>query len=74
MDEWNAKCTYTGWVKVPSYYILTEHDRTISEQTQEMCSGLAQSKVIRIPTGHMPMLSEPQLLAEKVLTCLQLDS
>lgn len=73
MEEWSVPCTYTGWEKVPSFYILTENDRTISAQVQEMCSGLAKSTVIRISTGHMPMLSEPKLLAEKVISCLNID-
>lgn len=73
MDEWSVECTYTGWDKAPSSYILTEHDRTISPQVQEMCSGLAKSEVIKIPTGHMPMLSDPKMLADKIISCLKLD-
>lgn len=73
IEDWSVECTYTGWEKAPSSYILTEHDRTISPQVQEMCSGLAKCEVIRIPTGHMPMLSEPTMLAEKILSCIKLD-
>lgn len=74
MNEWSVECIYTGWEKVPSTYILSEHDRTISPQVQEMCAGLAKSEVIRIPTGHMPMLSEPKMLAEKIVGCLRLNT
>lgn len=67
-----GNCTYTGWDKVPSGYILTENDRIISPQVQEMCSGIAKSQVVKISTGHMPMLSNPKLLVEKVLSFLGL--
>lgn len=73
MDEWSVECTYTGWKKAPSSYILTEQDRTISSQVQEMCSRLAGSEVIRISTGHMPMLSEPKMLGDTVISCLKHD-
>ncbi|KAL3492470.1 hypothetical protein BJX62DRAFT_224610 [Aspergillus germanicus] len=71
---WAGNCTYCGWEKVSSSYILTEHDRVVPPQVQEMCARIAKSDVIRIPTGHMPMLSDPKLLAEKVVGCLGLDA
>ncbi|KAL3448448.1 Alpha/beta hydrolase fold-1 [Aspergillus insuetus] len=73
-EGWAGDCTYCGWEKVPSSYILSEHDRVIPPHVQEMCAGIAKSDVIRIPTGHMPMLSDPKLLAEKVVGCLGLDA
>ncbi|KAF2165964.1 hypothetical protein M409DRAFT_23692 [Zasmidium cellare ATCC 36951] len=72
MDDWNVECTYTGWEKVPSTYVLTENDKTISPQVQEMCAGLAKSEVVRISTGHMPMLSEPKVLAEAVVRSIEM--
>ncbi|KAF9887614.1 hypothetical protein FE257_009707 [Aspergillus nanangensis] len=71
-EGWAGHCTYTGWEKVPSSYILSEHDRVVPPQVQEMCAGLAGSDVIRIPAGHMPMLSDPKMLAKKVVGCLGL--
>ncbi|RDW92777.1 alpha/beta hydrolase [Aspergillus mulundensis] len=71
-EGWVGNCTYCGWERVPSSYILTEHDQSLSPQMQEMCAGIAGSEVIRIPCGHLPMLSEPKLLAEKVVECLKL--
>ncbi|KAL5341910.1 alpha/beta-hydrolase [Aspergillus crustosus] len=72
-EGWHGTCTYAGWEKVPSAYILTEHDRAISPEIQEACAGIAGSEVVRIPTGHMPMTSHPKLLAEKVLSFINLE-
>ncbi|KAL4750115.1 hypothetical protein BDW72DRAFT_213646 [Aspergillus terricola var. indicus] len=72
-DGWVGNCTYCGWEKVPSSYLLTEHDRVLSPQTQEMCAGISGSEVIRIPAGHLPMLSDPKMLAEEVVACLKLE-
>ena len=44
----------------------------ISSQVQEMCAGIAESEVIKIPTGHMAMLADPTMLADKVVSCLKL--
>lgn len=73
MDEWGVECTYTGWDKAPSRYILTENDQTISPQVQEMCARLAGSEVVRMKTGHMPMLADPKGFAEKIVTCIGLE-
>ncbi|KAL4882513.1 alpha/beta-hydrolase [Aspergillus karnatakaensis] len=72
-EDWNGVCTYAGWSKVPSGYILTEHDRAMPVQIQEACAGIAESEIVRIPTGHMPMTSHPKLLAEKVLTFIDME-
>ncbi|KAL4739986.1 Alpha/beta hydrolase fold-1 [Aspergillus similis] len=71
-EGWVGNCTYCGWEKVPSSYLITEHDRVISPQVQEMCAGISGSEVIRIPAGHLPMFSDPKMLAEKVVSCLKL--
>ncbi|KAK4494432.1 hypothetical protein PRZ48_014730 [Zasmidium cellare] len=72
MSDWNVECTYTGWDKVPSTYVLTEDDQTISPQVQEMCAGLAGSEVVRVKTGHMPMLADPRGLAGVVVKSIGL--
>ncbi|KAL4860696.1 hypothetical protein BDV12DRAFT_191553 [Aspergillus spectabilis] len=72
-EGWNGICTYCGWEKVPSSYILTEHDRAIPPEIQEACSGIAGSEVVRIPTGHMPMTSHPKMLAAKVVSLVKLE-
>lgn len=73
MNEWSVECTYTGWEKVPSTYILTENDQTIPPQVQEMCAGLAGSEVVRMKTGHMPMLADPKGLAERIVGAIGLE-
>lgn len=72
MSEWGVECTYTGWDKVPSTYVLTENDQTISPEVQAMCAGLAGSEVVRMQTGHMPMLADPKGLAERIVECIGL--
>ncbi|KAL3470107.1 hypothetical protein BJX99DRAFT_251472 [Aspergillus californicus] len=72
-EGWVGNCTHCGWEKAPSSYIIAENDRALPLQLQEACAGIAKSEVIKIPTGHMPMLSDPKLLAEKVISCLQLQ-
>ena len=39
-----------------------------------MCACVAKSEeVIKIPTGHMPMLADPTMLADRVVSCLKLE-
>lgn len=51
---------------VPVTYVLNEHDRPVSpERQEEMTTWLPRPpRVVRLPTGHCPALSDPGLFAE----------
>lgn len=55
---------------IPSTYIICENDKAVRPQYQEMFAQAAGAKVIKIDAGHMPMLSQPDALVEKVVEVL----
>ena len=57
---------------IPSLYVITNKDKEypISLQ-QKMASHLKNAHVETIDSGHLPMLSQPTIIAEKINTFLQ---
>lgn len=61
---WDSTITYCGWRDVPSVYILAEEDKIVPAQVQEMCAGLAGSKIVKVQgAGHMLQISRTKEVA-----------
>ena len=57
LEQWKTKVTYCGWRDVPSTYILCELDRLIPDTVQEKLAAVANSKIVKIQSGHLAQLS-----------------
>ena len=57
---------YAAWRDIPTTYVMCESDRCIAPYVQEgmIASTEGKVKVARLPSGHMPMLSMPEKLAD----------
>ncbi len=58
--------TNAAWSQCDSTYVICEEDRALPVAVQERISRRC-SNVIRWPTSHSPMLSQPHLLGELLL-------
>jgi pimeloyl-ACP methyl ester carboxylesterase len=56
----------TAYKHVPSTYVICEKDQAAPSQYQEMFAGAAGAKIVKLSAGHMPMLSQLDLLVDKV--------
>jgi hypothetical protein len=65
-DDWDRTITYCGWQHVPSVYLVCEADARIGPQTQLRFAGMAGSKIVKCPAGHMAQLSMPEKVVEVV--------
>jgi pimeloyl-ACP methyl ester carboxylesterase len=61
----------TAYKYIPSTYVICENDKAALPQYQEMFAEAAGAKVIRLAAGHMPMLSQPDALVEKVVEVVE---
>jgi pimeloyl-ACP methyl ester carboxylesterase len=61
-----SEIVVTAYKYIPSTYIICENDKVAPPQYQEMFAAAAGAKVIKLATGHMPMLSQPDALVEKI--------
>lgn len=62
---------YEGWVEIPNVWFITEKDRMVPVGLQEASAKKAEGRVVRIGSGHAPMLSMPGELAKLVLDNLE---
>ena len=57
---------YAAWRHMPTTYLLCELDRCLPPHVQEGMLALTEGLVrtVRLPSGHMPMLSMPEKLVD----------
>jgi pimeloyl-ACP methyl ester carboxylesterase len=56
----------TAYKYIPSTYVVCTNDKAVPPQYQEMFARAVGASVVKIDAGHMPMLSQPDVLLEKV--------
>jgi pimeloyl-ACP methyl ester carboxylesterase len=66
-----SEIAVTAFKHIPSTYIICENDKAVPTQYQEMFAGATGAKVIKLAAGHMPMLSQPDTLVEKVVEAVE---
>jgi pimeloyl-ACP methyl ester carboxylesterase len=57
-------CTYRKELADKRTYILCEQDRDVDPQAQKDMAAKWPSKLVSLPTGHFPFLSEPEKTAQ----------
>lgn len=63
--------TNEGFRYVHSTYVVCENDRGPPPQYQEMFGKTAGSDVLKLSSGHSPMLSHTEKLVEMINTAVQ---
>lgn len=68
---WNGTTTYTGWIEIPSVYLICENDQVLPEEYQIQAAMMTESKVERCKGGHMVMLSMPERVVGVVVSAAE---
>jgi pimeloyl-ACP methyl ester carboxylesterase len=63
-----------SWKTVPSWYLVCEDDRMCDVQTQRFMAERAGSKIVSARCGHMPLLSQPNVVAEIIAEAARSES
>ncbi|MDH5452663.1 MAG: alpha/beta fold hydrolase [Paracoccaceae bacterium] len=57
----------THWGDIPKHYILCENDQTIAPEYQAaMTADWPDADISRLPSGHSPFFSAPEMLARRL--------
>jgi pimeloyl-ACP methyl ester carboxylesterase len=56
----------TAYKYIPSTYVVCEDDKAAPPQYQDMFADAAGAKVIKLASDHMPMLSQPDALVNRL--------
>jgi len=55
----DAPMSTPAWREKPSWYLVAEHDRVLSPDTQRYMAERMHATVISLPVDHVPLLSRP---------------
>jgi pimeloyl-ACP methyl ester carboxylesterase len=56
-----------AWRTKPNWFVVAENDRSISPDQQRSTAERMKAKTLSLPTSHLPMLSQPQKVADFVI-------
>lgn len=70
--SFSGELTYPGYKFIPTTYLVTENDKIIPLEAQKEMIAVAEGagvnvKVITTQSGHIPMLSIPEKVAETLI-------
>jgi pimeloyl-ACP methyl ester carboxylesterase len=59
-SAFDEKVGRAAWHDVPSWYLVTEHDRMIPPQLQREMAQRIQARIREVPASHVPFASRPR--------------
>jgi pimeloyl-ACP methyl ester carboxylesterase len=62
-----SKNTLTAWKNKPSWYSVSNNDRTISPDLERFYAERMEAKTIALNSGHLAMITHPQDIANLIL-------
>lgn len=67
----DEKITFAAWKNKPNYYIVASNDRMIAPDLERAFAKKLDAVTIVLPTSHVPMLSQPQKVADVILAAVK---
>ncbi|MHC9083584.1 alpha/beta fold hydrolase [Luteimonas sp. RIT-PG2_3] len=64
--NFEQRVTVAAWTTKPSWYIVADQDRMIHPDAQRGLARKIDAKVVTLPTSHVPMVSDPQAVADVI--------
>ena len=63
--------TRAAWRFIPSTYLVCENDQAVPADFQRMFAKMINAAVVNSTSGHSPMLSQPEMLAAKIVEAMR---
>jgi pimeloyl-ACP methyl ester carboxylesterase len=63
--------TVVAWKNKPSYYLVAAKDRMIQPQLERDLAKKLDATTVEVPTGHVPMQSQPRKVADLIIQAAQ---
>jgi pimeloyl-ACP methyl ester carboxylesterase len=59
--------TKAAWRSKPSWFVIASNDRMIAPEQEISTAKRMNAKTLTLPTSHLPMLSQPQKVADFII-------
>jgi pimeloyl-ACP methyl ester carboxylesterase len=63
---------HAAWRTKPSWFVIASHDRAIAPEQEKSTAARMKAKTLTLPTSHVPMLSQPQEVADFIISAAAL--
>jgi pimeloyl-ACP methyl ester carboxylesterase len=60
-----------AWKSVPTWYLVAESDQIIPPEAQQLFAGRMGAETSTVASGHLPMISHPDVVTDLVLSAAQ---
>jgi pimeloyl-ACP methyl ester carboxylesterase len=67
----DGKVTSTAFTQKPSSYVIADNDQIIPPGLQQVFAEAMKSKTMHVASSHVPMLSQPQKVADAILAAVE---
>lgn len=67
-DLFNQKAEGTAWKSKPSWYIVSNNDRTVHPDLERFCAERMSATTFEADNSHVAMLSDPGLVTDVIRT------
>jgi pimeloyl-ACP methyl ester carboxylesterase len=61
------RTTVSAWRSKPTWYAVSQQDRTISPELQRFMAERMQAATVRIDSGHLSLITHPQEVAQLIM-------
>jgi len=72
--NFEQRLSVAAWGKKPSWYIVAGKDRMIHPDAQRFLAKRINAKTTILPTGHVPMMSDPKAVADVIVAAAQANN
>ena len=67
----DGQVTAVAYASKPSWYVIADNDQIIPPQRQQIFADSMQATTIHVASSHVPMLSQPQVVADAILAAVE---
>jgi pimeloyl-ACP methyl ester carboxylesterase len=67
----DSKLTSTAYTSKPSWFVISDNDQIIPAQLQAAFAGKMKATPIHVASSHVPMLSQPQAVADAIVAAVE---
>lgn len=72
-DVLDQRITLAAWEKKPSWYVVSTRDQMIAPDVMRSMARKIGATTTELPTSHVPMLSDPDAIAQVILDAANAD-
>jgi len=59
---------HAAWHAKPSWFVVAQHDRVIAPAQEKVTAERMKAKILTLQTSHLPMLAQPQRVADFIIS------